>query len=122
MEVYKKIAAVHTEEELVSVQSELEDRFGPLPDELYSLLSLAEIRIMCRRLHISSIRERGGQVQVEFAKVAKISTDRIMQLIEASGGKVKVDANRPNTLLMDAGSVGLKEKSEFIRGRLSTLL
>jgi transcription-repair coupling factor (superfamily II helicase) len=46
MEVYKKIAAVHTEEELGSVQSELEDRFGPLPDELYSLLSLAEIRIM----------------------------------------------------------------------------
>jgi transcription-repair coupling factor (superfamily II helicase) len=122
MEVYKKIAAVHTQEELDDLHAQLEDRYGPLPDEVQSLLSLAEIRIMCRKLFISSLRERRGHVEIEFAKVAKISTDRILQLIEASGGKVKVNPEKPNTLLMETGSVGLKEKSEFIRGRLQSLV
>ncbi|NLC91985.1 MAG: transcription-repair coupling factor, partial [Treponema sp.] len=51
MEIYKKIASVVTESEFNSVLSELIDRFGPIPDEVSSLLSLAEIRIICRKLN-----------------------------------------------------------------------
>ena len=122
MEVYKKIAAVNTEAELESVYGELEDRFGPLPEEVQSLLSLAEIKIICRRLFISSLRERRGTVEIEFSKVAKVSPERVLSLIEQSGGKVRLDPKRPHGLILDTGSVGLKEKSEFIRSRLSTLL
>ena len=46
MEIYKKIAAVSKKEELDAVYNELDDRFGPIPDEVYSLLALAEIRII----------------------------------------------------------------------------
>jgi len=122
MEVYKKIAAVNTEAELETVYGELQDRFGPLPEEVQSLLSLAEIKIICRRLFISSLRERRGSVEIEFSKVAKVSPERVLQLIEQSGGKVRLDPKRPHGLVLDTGSVGLKEKSEFIRNRLSTLL
>ena len=122
MEVYKKVASISTETELESVAGELQDRFGPLPDEVHSLLSLAEIRILCRTLRISSLRERKGKLEVEFAKVASFSVDRVLSLIQASGGKVRLDPRRPHVLVMDTGSVGLKEKSEFIRGRLSTLV
>jgi transcription-repair coupling factor (superfamily II helicase) len=122
MEVYKKIASVGTEEELEAVQGELEDRFGPLPDEVHSLLSLAEIRIICRKLYVSSLKERKGDVEIEFSKLAVISPDRVLELIRAGGGKVRLDPNRPQVLRMETGSVGLKEKSEFIRSKLSSLL
>ncbi len=122
MEVYKKIAAIAAEDELESVAGELQDRFGPLPDELNSLLSLAEIRILCNRLHVASMRERRGVLEVEFGKVAKVSADRVVTLIQASGGSVRIDPKRPHVLVMDTGTVGLKEKSEFIRGRLSMLV
>ncbi|MFP4483981.1 MAG: transcription-repair coupling factor [Spirochaetaceae bacterium] len=122
MEVYKKIAGVNTEAELEAVYGELEDRFGPLPEEVQSLLSLAEIKIICRRLFISALRERKGTVEIEFAKVAMVSPERVLSLIDQSGGKVRLDPKRPHALIMDTGSVGLKEKSEFIRSRLSTLL
>jgi transcription-repair coupling factor (superfamily II helicase) len=122
MEVYKKIAAVGTEEELESVQGELEDRFGPLPDEVNSLLSLAEIRIICKKLYVSSLKERKGNVEIEFSKLAVVSPDRVLELIRAGGGKVRLDPNRPQVLRMETGSVGLKEKSEFIRSKLSSLL
>lgn len=122
MEVYKKIAGVSTEEQLESVIAEILDRFGPLPDEIQSLLSLAEIRILGRRLHIASMRERRGVLRVEFGKVADISVDRVLALLKHSGGSVRLDPAAPNVLLMDTNTIGLKEKSEFIRGRLSQLL
>jgi transcription-repair coupling factor (superfamily II helicase) len=122
MEVYKSIAAISTPEELESVAGEVQDRFGPLPDEVHSLLSLAEIRIICRQLKVASLRERKGVLEVEFGRVAQISADRVVALIESSGGTVRLDPKRPQVLLMDTGGVGLKEKSEFIRGRLSTLV
>ena len=122
MEVYKRIASITTDEELDSVYAALEDRFGPMPDEVQSLLSLAEIRIICQRLHISSIRERKGRLEVEFARVASVSVDKLLKMIETGGKSVLLDPRRPNVLFMNTTSVGLKEKSEFIRGRLSALV
>ena len=122
MAIYKKIAAIRNEQELEQVVAELEDRFGPLPDELHSLLSLAEIRSICTKLHISSIVERKGVLEITFAKVAKLSVDRVMQMIDAGGGSVRLHPEKPHSLLLETGAIGLQEKSEFIRGRLSSLI
>lgn len=122
MEVYKKIASVSEDAQLESLVGEIEDRFGPMPEEVASLLALAEIRILARRLHVSALRERRGRLEVEFGKVASISVDRVLALIANSGGAVALDPHKPNVLLMETGRVGLKEKSEFIRGRLAQLL
>lgn len=122
MEVYKKIAGVGDEEELESVHAELSDRFGPLPEEVQSLLSLAEIRILCKRLHVASLRERQGKLEVEFAKVAKISVERVLRAIEDTAGAVRIDPQRPNVLIVNTEGIGLKEKSEYIRSRLSALV
>jgi len=122
MEIYKKISAVMEEEELQSLQREIFDRFGPMPDEIQSLLSLAELRIICRKLWISSLKERKGQAHITFGKVAQISVDKVMRLIGESGGAVKLNPARPDGLIMQTESIGLKEKSEFIRDKLTRLL
>ncbi|MBO4704824.1 MAG: transcription-repair coupling factor [Spirochaetaceae bacterium] len=121
MEIYKKIASISTKEELERVYSELEDRFGPIPDEVYSLLALAEIRIICRKLNIAVLKERAGKVQIEFAQVSKISVDKVLRLIKESGGAIKLDPLKPNMMIMMTGKIGLKEKSIFIREKLETL-
>ena len=121
MEIYKMIAAIRDKEELERVYAELLDRFGPLPDEAASLLALAEIRIICRELAVSSLRERQGLVRVEFAKVARVNVDRLIRLMKESSGKVKLDPKKPNVLTLSVGNIGLKEKSEFIREKLSAL-
>ncbi len=121
MEVYKKIASIQTRDELERVFAELLDRFGPLPDEVGSLLSLAEIRIICRDLSVAALKERGGLVRVEFAKVSKVKVDRLIRLMKESAGKVKLDPKAPNILVLQTGTIGLKEKSEFIREKLAAL-
>lgn len=122
MEIYKKIASVYRQEELDSLQVELEGRFGPMPDEVQSLLALAEIRILCRKLSVATLKERKGQVSVEFSKVSKISIDRLLRLIKESNGRVKLDPQKPNAILLQTKAIGLKEKSEYIRERLASLL
>ena len=122
MEVYKKIAGVQSKDELEGMYLELEDRFGPIPDEVYSLLSLAEVRVIAKKLFISSIKEKQGTLQIEFSKVSDIKIDRVLKLIKESAGKVKLDPTRPNMILMQAGKIGLKEKSEFIREKLEALV
>jgi transcription-repair coupling factor (superfamily II helicase) len=121
MEVYKKIAGIQNQDELDMVYAELEDRFGPVPEEVMSLLSLAEIRIQCKKLSIASLRERHGMVQVEFSRVASVSVDKLLRLMRESPDRVKLDPHRPNVLILKSGNIGLKEKSEFIREKLSAL-
>ncbi len=122
MEVYKKIAAVEEDVDLERLHAEIHDRFGPLPDEVHSLISMAEIRIICRKLKITNLKERKGNVQIIFGKVSLISVDKVINLMKTAGGRVKLNPARPDGLLMETGDVGLKEKSEFIKERLEALL
>lgn len=121
MEMYKKIASVYNQEDLESLYREFEDRFGPIPEEAASLLALAEIRLLCKRLSVASLKERGGYVTVEFSKVAKVSVERLLRLMKESGQKMKLDPKRPNVLSIATGPIGLREKSEFIREKLAAL-
>lgn len=121
MEIYKKIAAISTDEEMHSVFEELNDRFGPVPDEVSSLLSLAKIRIICRELSISSLKEKGGKVNIEFSQVSKINFDKLMKLIKLNSKSVRLDPTKPNILMLNCGSIGLNEKADFIRDKLEQL-
>jgi transcription-repair coupling factor (superfamily II helicase) len=122
MELYKRIASVTAYDQLEALENEVADRFGPMPEDVRSLFAIAEIRILCRRLFISSLREADGRAVVEFSKLSQISVDRVMTLIKESGGSVSLDPKQPNCLIIRTGQVGLKEKSEFISERLSRLL
>ena len=121
MEIYKKVAAVGGETELARLHAEIEDRFGPAPDAVLSLLAIAEIRVACRRLAISSLKERKGVVTIEFARIGHVSAERVVRLIGESGGAVMLDKDRPNCLLLKTGGIDLREKSEFISEKLNAL-
>jgi transcription-repair coupling factor (superfamily II helicase) len=122
MEVYKKIASITTDDEHDRVYAEMEDRFGPLPDEMMSILSISEIRVICKKLFISSLKEKNGVVTVEFSKISRISASRAVRLIQESGGRIYLDNRHPTCLFIKTGKINLQEKSEFLRDRLSRLL
>ena len=122
MEIYKKIASVSSSDELERVYEELNDRFGPVPDEVQSLLALAEIRIFCKKLSVSTLKEKNGEVKIEFAKVSKVSVEKVLKMMKESAGRVKLDPTHPNVLILKTGKIGLKEKSEFLREKIQSLL
>jgi transcription-repair coupling factor (superfamily II helicase) len=109
------------EGELEVVYGEIVDRFGHLPDEVTSIFSIAEIRIICKKLSISSLRERDGVITVEFSRLKKVSVERVLRLIRESGGSVFLDSKRPNCICLKIKNIGLREKAEFLKDRLSRL-
>lgn len=121
-EVYKKIASADTYDKLESLRSELEDRFGSLPEEVDNLLCIAEIKIVARKLDIYDIEEKGGVIEFEFSKLATINPERVVNLIRLSGGRVTLDPRRMNYMIMKSGGVSLKDKALFILEQLRRLL
>lgn len=121
MEMYKKIAGIKNQEELDAVWNELFDRFGPIPDEVASLLSIAKIRIICNKLLISSLKEKRGEVHIEFSDIYKVNVNKIMNLIRTSGGRVKLNSQNQSELILLTKSINLKEKSDFILQELEQL-
>ena len=80
------------------------------------------MRVIAKKLFISSLKEKQGVIQIEFSKVSDIKIDRVLKLIKESAGKVKLDPTKPNMILLQSGKIGLKEKSEFIREKLEALV
>lgn len=122
MEIYKKIASIQTDDEFDTVYIELTDRFGPLTEEVSSLLSLSKIRILCKKLNVSRIKEKQGKAEIEFTKVANLSIEKVLNLIKSEKGLVRLNPEKPNTIILDTKNIGLKEKSEYIKERLERIV
>ena len=57
LEMYKKIACIENKDDLKEVQYELEDRFSDIPRPVETLLNIAYIKAMCKKLKIEKVRQ-----------------------------------------------------------------
>jgi transcription-repair coupling factor (superfamily II helicase) len=64
LDLYRRISSARTEEELVSLRAEAEDRFGPLPPEAETLLQVARLRIACMEIGVEEVTTFRGQVRI----------------------------------------------------------
>jgi transcription-repair coupling factor (superfamily II helicase) len=65
LEMYRRVASAKTEEDLQAVRTEAEDRFGPVPREVETLLDVARLRALCERLGIEDVSVYRNQVRVK---------------------------------------------------------
>ncbi len=121
-EVYKKIATIRTSEQLERLSAELADRFGKIPEEVANLLYICELRIVCRKLDIYHMKEKKGDVLVEFSKIASISIDHLIDMIKTSNGAVTIDPKRLNIMTMKTNAISLRDKALFILEKLQRLI
>ena len=81
LRMYKRIAGVMNEGELADVRSELEDRYGPIPDSLRHLLDAALLRIECEKIGVAQIDRKRDQLHIRFTENAGIDPGRLMKLV-----------------------------------------
>ncbi len=63
LEMYKKLAAVGDEQELADIESELVDRYGPVPEPVRNLLEVARLRTVARAGGVADISVQGNHVR-----------------------------------------------------------
>jgi transcription-repair coupling factor (superfamily II helicase) len=77
LNMYRYIAGVSTLEGVDDLADELQDRFGPYPEEVEHLLALIRLRIRAVDLGIDSIVERERVLVVRGIDTKEIDQDRI---------------------------------------------
>ena len=65
LEMYKKIATIDSKEDMYEIQEELEDRFSDIPKETQTLLNIAYIKSLCKRLKIDKVKQTGQTIDLE---------------------------------------------------------
>ena len=59
LDLYRRLADVKSAEDVGSIESELIDRFGPLPEEAQSLLGVASLRAQAKALNLTEVIVQG---------------------------------------------------------------
>jgi transcription-repair coupling factor (superfamily II helicase) len=66
LHLYRRLADFRTEEEVGRLRSELEDRFGPLPEEVENLVYQMQVRIRAAQVGIESVSAENGQILLQM--------------------------------------------------------
>ena len=119
MEIYKRIASIQDEDTLVYVTQEVADRFGSIPKEVLNLLEVAEIRVMCNKLSISSLKVVDSVARITFSDVLAVNVDKLLQFIQHNAKIVKLNPAHPNQMLIN---ISHSDKLELIKSTLAYLL
>ena len=86
LRAYKRIADASTAEAASEALAELEDRYGPAPAPVRSLLKFSALKGSAQRLGIEAIDRRAGALNVKFHKETHIDPKRLMSLVTRTEG------------------------------------
>jgi len=80
--LYKRLASVHTMDDLAELQEELIDRFGMLPDPARALIDTHRLRLVAKPLGIMKVDANEDSILLQFIPQPPIDPGRIIQLIQ----------------------------------------
>ena len=87
MALYKKIALIANEEDLMDVTDELVDRYGEPPSETRNLLRIALIHSTAAACGVTSVRQSGKEIHIY---PQKLDIDRWSEVSDAFPGQVRI--------------------------------
>jgi transcription-repair coupling factor (superfamily II helicase) len=92
IELYKKIRALQTLEQVADLEEEMEDRFGDLPDPVQNLLRVAKLRAYAIKYGIETMEEKGNEIHVALRSEenANINGQSLFKLAHQFPGRVRL--------------------------------
>jgi len=90
LDMYKKIAAVLTEEDKTDMFDELIDRFGDPPQEVLNLLDVAMIRNRASRIGVSKLVKQVDKAILIFDEKSALGPEVYVKLMDKYGPRVNI--------------------------------
>src|SRR5262249_17453931 len=88
LRVYKRVSSAETENALGEIYTEIEDRYGPIPETVRNLFDHARLRREASQLGIISIDKEGDRLSIKFAEKARINPDKLIAFVAAGVGSL----------------------------------
>jgi transcription-repair coupling factor (superfamily II helicase) len=86
LRMYKSLGAVHSLAERDSLEQELADRYGAVPQQVRNLLDYAALKLVAGKLWIRTIERKQEMVEAQFHAETKVEPERLMEFIGAHPG------------------------------------
>ena len=99
LDIYKRIAAIETEEEEEDMLEELLDRFGEPPKPVRNLLSVSMIREMAHQAYLTQVEQKGDDLRFVFYERAQIDVSRLDPFVRSYDGKMLLRVEKEPYLL-----------------------
>ena len=90
LDIYKRIADIENEEEMMDMQEELMDRFGDMPGAVNNLLNIALLKATCHKVYITGLIHKENQVKLIMYPKAKLAVEKIPELLTKYNNSVKL--------------------------------
>lgn len=89
LDIYKRIAAIESEEENAEMLDELIDRFGEPPQSVQNLLEIANVKNMAHQVYVTEVNDKSEGIKFIMHEKANITPQRIPLLLEKYDGKLQ---------------------------------
>ncbi len=86
LRTYKRISSAETEEELMKIHAEIEDRYGRIPRSVDNLFAYGRLRKLAEKMAIVSIDKTADGIAVKLGENARVSPERLMQYLGENEG------------------------------------
>ena len=120
VQLYRRMAALESDDEIEGFAAELIDRFGPLPPEVDQLMKLVSIKALCRRAHIDKVDAGPKGVIVSFRDNAFANPQGLVRFVTEQGADAKVRPDMKVVFVRDFAND--KTRLEGTRTILRTLV
>ncbi len=105
IDMYKKIANIQNENDVIDIKDELIDRYGDIPEEVESLMDIAYIKVLARQCSFTGISQKDEIAIFQLSKNTKALPMYLGKLMD----------KYPRRIMFNAGS------SPYITFRLNNL-
>jgi transcription-repair coupling factor (superfamily II helicase) len=92
--LYKQLSGARDDDELAALRGDLLDRFGPLPAEAENLLEVIRLKIRCRRLGVTQVEVKNGELIFQVGERTQIDPSRIVRMIGQPGAQLRAYPDR----------------------------
>ena len=116
--LYKRLANCNDDDELDTMQEELIDRFGLLPEQGETLMACHRLRIAAKPLGINKIDASDSAIQLYFAPSTDLDPSKLIALLQRDR---RCRMNGPDKLRVTVQYPGIAQRADFIKQLLKEL-
>jgi transcription-repair coupling factor (superfamily II helicase) len=81
LRTYKRISSSESEEALMHIHAEIEDRYGRIPESVENLFAYGRLRKLAEQILVVSIDKAGSGVAIKLSQNAKVDPEKLMSYL-----------------------------------------
>jgi transcription-repair coupling factor (superfamily II helicase) len=86
---YRKIAALDDTDLTADLKDELQDRYGPLPEETKSLFDMMGLKLKMKEIMITKLEQGKNMLVFSFHEKTPVGPEKILSLVEKSKNRIR---------------------------------